>query len=259
MAIGIYIKKIPGWALSILSLIIGITIWQTSTNTPQALIPSPFIIGQTFYDLLVSGEFLLHFQASFKRLLPGWCLGLIIGSVVGLLIGISRVALSIFIPWLALLFPIPKIALLPLFIILFGIDDLAKIITIAFGVLFLTAFCIYQGVKAVPEKLIAMGQSFELPNHIIIRKIILPGALPGFFLALRLTTPMALIVLVASEMLGAQEGIGALILAAGSIANMNILFAATLSLSFLGLILMLFWHTLERKVVHWQQDVNLFK
>ena len=234
-------NKKRGWLLSLLSLGTGLSLWQgASLFSEVGLIPSPLQILTTFYDLLVSGELVRHTVASLGRLLPGWLLGISIGATLGTLLAVSRRLFFLFIPWLALIFPIPKIALFPLFIILFGIGDSSRIITITAGVLFPALFCVYQGVKSVPGNLVDMGWSFQLSKKTIIRHIILPGAYPGFFLAFRLTTPIALIVLVAAEMLGAQEGIGSLILAAGSMAQMDILFAGVLVLSLIGLSVMVF-------------------
>ena len=249
-----------GWLISLLSLFIGLAVWQVvSLFREGGLIPSPLQILATFYDLLLSGELGRHTIASLGRLLPGWLLGIGIGATLGILLAVSRRLFYLFIPWLALIFPIPKIALFPLFIILFGIGDSSRIITIIAGVLFPTLFCVYQGVKAVPGNLVDMGWSFQLSKKAIIRHIILPGAYPGLFLAFRLTTPIALIVLVAAEMLGAQEGIGSLILAAGGMAQMDILFAGVLVLSLIGLSVMVFWNWLEARVIHWQSNVSLFR
>ncbi len=157
-------------------------------------------------------------------------------------------------PWIALLFPIPEIALLPVFIILLEVDEgAARIATIASGVLFPTVFCMLQGVRSVPPKLIEMGAVFGLTRVQQLHRIVMPGSLAALFLSFRLTTAIALILLVSAEMLGANYGIGAFILGAGAMALMDQMLAGVLVLSLLGLMLFGFWAFLENKVLHWRE------
>ena len=113
------------------------------------------------------------------------------------------------------LFPIPKIALVPLFIIWFGIGEGSKIATLAFGVFFPTVIATAGGVDAVPRGLIRMAQSFGAAARRSSRKIVLPGALPAILSGFRVTASIAIILLVAAEMIGAERGIGAFVLPAG--------------------------------------------
>ena len=240
------------------SLLFGILGWQYFTSLTDSLIPTPVAVSQAIIDMACSGELALHLWASFTRIVAGWLLGSLAGCLVGIVIGISRVAFGLILPWLALLLPVPKIALLPLFIILLGIGELTRILTIGFGVFLPTVFCVWQSMRSVPPTLIEMGKSFGLSRALIIRKIILPGILPGIFLSFRLTTAIALILLVSAEMLGAHEGIGSFILAAGSMAQLDKLFAGVIILGLSGLIMLLLWNCVEKHLVHWQKDIRLF-
>jgi ABC-type nitrate/sulfonate/bicarbonate transport system, permease component len=157
-----------------------------------------------------------------------------------------------FAPLVAALFPIPKIALLPLFIIWFGIDEGSKYALIAFGTFTPTVVATYGAVDKVDRTLIRMGQSFGLSWLSIVRKIVLPGALPGILSGLRISLSIAIILLVAAEMLGAEYGIGAYILEAGALYDLERLFAGVVILSVLGVLLSAGLGLVERRLLAWR-------
>lgn len=148
-------------------------------------------------------------NASLYRLAVGWTLGSILGIVVGLMIGLFSIARAGLLPLVSALFAIPKIALLPLFSVWFGIGEGSKVATILFGTFFPTVISTYGGADNVDRNLIRMGQSFGLSWLSIVRKIIIPGALPGILSGFRISASIAIVLLVAAEMIGAEHGIGA--------------------------------------------------
>lgn len=242
----------------LLSLVAGVLLWHVllAWLYPGSLLPLPWRVFVTFIDLLSTRDFYLHIGASVKILGIGWLVGALSGWLIGLLIGLSVVMRRVLSPWLVLLFPIPKIALLPVFILVFGISDTARIATIMAGVFFPVVFCVYQGVRSVPLSLIEMGKTFGLTRLQQVRMIVIPGVLPSTFLACRLTTAIGLILLVSAEMIGARYGIGAFILGAGSMAQMEQLFAGVLILSLFGLSLFMVWELLEKRLIHWKGQGN---
>ena len=133
------------------------------------------------------------------------------------------------------MFPIPKIALLPLLILWLGIGEEPKIATIALGVFFSTAISVYSGVDAVPRNLIRMAQSFNVPFATIVRRVIWPGALPSILAGFRITASVALLLVVSAEMIGADYGIGAFVLQAGNLMQTDQLLAGVVILSLFGL------------------------
>ena len=159
------------------------------------------------------------------------------------------------VPVLALvsaLFPIPKIALVPLFIIWFGIGEGSKFATLAIGVFFPTVISTYSGIDNVQRNLITMGQSFNLSTWSIVRKIMLPGALPSVLAGFRITISVAIILLVAAEMIGADSGIGAFILSAGNLYRTDDLIAGVVILSLIGLVLSAILTRVERAAFTWR-------
>ncbi len=219
--------------------------------SPLAL-PPPSAILEALGDLAKSGDLWRHLEASLYRLVAGWILGSAAGLLLGLLIGISSLGRSLGIPLVAALFPIPKIAMLPLFILWFGIGEPSKLATIALGSFFPTVINAYAGIDNVPKSLVRMGQSFGLSHRAIIFKILLPGALPGILAGARISSSIALVLLVAAEMIGAQYGIGALVLQAGNLMRTDQLMAGVVVLSLLGLTISALIGLAERRLLAWR-------
>jgi ABC-type nitrate/sulfonate/bicarbonate transport system permease component len=140
----------------------------------------------------------------------------------------------------------------PLFILWFGIGEGSKIATLVFGVAFPAAIATTGGVDNVPRGLIRMGQSFGLSRWSIIRKIVLPGALPAILNSFRVTAAIAIVLLVAAEMIGAERGIGAFVLAAGNLYDTDNLLAGIVVLSLLGLLVSWAIGRLERLLLRWR-------
>jgi ABC-type nitrate/sulfonate/bicarbonate transport system permease component len=200
-------------------------------------LPAPSEAFAAFLDLVRTGLLWKHLAASLYRLCIGWTAGTMLGIAVGLLIGLFSLARAGFLPLVSALFPVPKIALLPLFVIWFGIGEGSKVATILFGAFFPTVIATYGGVDNVDRNLIRMGQSFGLSRLSIVRKIIIPGALPAILSGFRISVSIAIVLLVAAEMIGAQYGIGAYILEAGALFATDKLIAGVAILSVLGLVI----------------------
>jgi NitT/TauT family transport system permease protein len=203
-------------------------------------------------DLVESGNLFKHLGASLQRLILGFTLGFTAGLVVGTAIGLSSVARAGLTPLVAAIFPIPKIALLPLFIIWFGIGEGSKVATIFFGCFFPTVIATYGGIDSVDRTLIRMGQSFGLSRPDIIRKIVLPAALPAILSGMRISASIAIILLVAAEMIGAEYGIGAYVLLAGNLMATDQLVAGVAILSLLGLAVNFLITRAERRLLAWR-------
>ena len=148
-------------------------------------LPRPSAVLQTFIDLYQSGLLWKHLTPSLTRLVAGAVIGVSAGIGIGVLIALFSMIRSGLLPVVAAIFPIPKIALLPLFIIWFGIDEGSKYALIAFGTFTPTVVATYGAVDNVDRTLVRMGQSFSLSWLSIVTKIILPGAMPGIKAILR--------------------------------------------------------------------------
>lgn len=234
-------------------VLIAFVEWGTRSGFISALtLPKPSDVLATLIELWQSGMFVKHMVPSLTRLAVGAALGASVGMGVGILIGLFSYIRAGLVPLTAAIFPIPKIALLPLFVIWFGIDEGSKYALIAFGTFTPTVVATYGAVDNVDRSLIRMGQSFGLSWMSIVRKIVLPGAMPGILSGLRISLAIAIILLVAAEMLGAQYGIGAYILEAGALYDLERLFAGVVILSLLGVLTSGAIGLIERRVLGWR-------
>ncbi len=215
-------------------------------------LPKPSDVFATFVELWSTGALWQHLLPSLTRLLVGSALGAVSGIAIGIAIGLFSHVRAGLVPLVAALFPVPKIALLPLFVIWFGIDEGSKYALIALGTFTPTVVATYGAVDNVDRSLIRMGQSFDLTWRSIVWKIVLPGAMPGILSGLRISLAIGIILLVAAEMLGAEYGIGAYILQAGSLYDLERLFAGVVILSVLGVAVSAGIGALERRVLRWR-------
>ncbi len=215
-------------------------------------LPRPSDVLQTFVDLYNSGLLFTHLLPSLTRLAVGSAMGISAGMSVGILIGLFSYVRAGLIPLVAAIFPIPKIALLPLFVIWFGIDEGSKYALIALGTFTPTVVATYGAVDNVDRTLIRMGQSFGLSWASIVRKIVIPGAMPGILSGLRISLAIGIILLVAAEMLGAEYGIGAYILEAGSLYDLERLFVGVVMLSVLGVVVSALIGIVEKRLLRWR-------
>ena len=232
-----------------------ILLWQGAASAGwigSLFLPPPLAIAGALGQLAQSGELWRHMSASLERLAIGWAAGTGAGLVLGVAIGIFTIARSPGMAVVSALFPIPKIALVPLFILWFGIGEGSKIMTLAFGVFFPTVLTTAAGVDAVPRSLVRMGQAFGLGRWAILRHVILPGALPAVLTGFRVTSSIAIILLVAAEMIGAERGIGAFVLQAGNLYDVENLMAGIVVLSALGLTVAWVLGRLERALLVWR-------
>ena len=229
--------------------------WQAAVSLGvirPVFLPSPWSIGLALGHLLSTSLFWQDLSASLARILVGWAIGTAAGLAVGFAMGLFSIARAVGVPVISALFPIPKIALLPLLILWLGIGEPSKWATIALGVFFPTAIAAYSGIDGVPLSLVRMAQSFGLPFRDILRKVVLPGALPSILAGFRISAATALLLVVAAEMIGAQQGIGAFVLKTGNLMQTDQLMAGVVVLAVLGLLIGWGLSTLERRLLRWR-------
>ncbi|HXP31574.1 MAG TPA: ABC transporter permease [Stellaceae bacterium] len=232
-----------------------LAVWQAAISVGwlnPLFLPSPASILTALWRLFASGEIWQHLSASLMRIGLGWLIGTALGLLLGLAMGLLSAFRAVGLPFVSALYPIPKIALLPLLILWLGIGESPKVATIAAGVLFPTVIATFSGVDAVPRNLIRMAQSFNLPTAGIITKIVLPAALPGILAGFRISIATALLLVVAAEMIGAQFGVGAFLLTAGNLMQTDDLMAGVVILSVLGLGLGAILTLVERTFLRWR-------
>ena len=231
-----------------------LVLWELVTRTgrvPSLFLPSPLDVIQSGVEMLRSGELVTHVLTSLRRVVLGVGLGALGGVSVGLAIGISRLAEAVGNPLIAATFPIPKIALLPLLILWLGIGEASKIAVITLGVFFPMAINTYAGVRSADPLLIRAAVSFGAGRWSLIRKVLLPSALPMIFAGLKLGAGTSLLLLVAAEMIAANAGIGFLVLHAQNLMETTKLMVGIVLLSVLGVLTHWLLVRCERAAIPW--------
>ena len=251
---GGFVPKTKFWLGPIVFVvIIALLEWGTRAGVISALtLPRPSDVLATFVRLWETGLLWDHLIPSLTRFAVGSAMGCTAGVMVGITIGLFTYVRAGLVPVVAAIFPIPKIALLPLFVIWFGIDEGSKYALIALGTFTPMVVATYGAVDNVDRTLIRMGQSFNLTWASIVRKIVLPGAMPGILSGLRVSLAIGIILLVAAEMLGANYGVGAYIVEAGYLFDLERLFAGVTILSILGVTVSFLLGQVERRVLRWR-------
>jgi NitT/TauT family transport system permease protein len=250
---GFVVKRHP--AASLVVFVVLIALWEGAVRSglvSELFLPAPSSVVTALWGLIEDGTLWQNLQASLFRLGVGWFLGTIVGIVAGFVIGLSSLARAGGIPVISAIYPIPKIALLPLFILWLGIGETSKVTVVALGVFFPTAIATFSAIDNVPRGIIRMAQSFDVPAFQILHKVVLPAALPGILSAFRITASVGLLLLVAAEMIGAQYGIGAYVLSQGQLMQTDNLLAGVCVISVLGLLIGGGLSWLEKRLLTWR-------
>lgn len=218
-------------------------------------LPSPVAVWQAFLSLAQHGyqghTLWHHIGISFYRFAVGFSACVIIGVPLGLLIGANRTARAILEPPIQAIRPIPKLALLPLFLIWFGIGNLSKIIIIAAPVFPLMVIAAMQAVRSVSEKKIQAAQSLGASRWTIFSRVILPACLPGIFTGIRMSISIGVTMLVAAELTATSDGIAWMSLTAAEFLSTDIVLVGVVIMAIMGFALDRLIRTLELWIVHW--------
>ncbi len=245
----------PLW-ISYAAVLVLLAIWEIFCRTglvSSLFLPSPTQILAALGTMAATGELAENMAASLIRILAGFFIGSALGIAVGLTTGISSLTDRALTPLIDALYPIPKIALLPLFILWLGIGETSKITLIATGVFFPVALNAYAGARDIDPLLLRVAASFDARPPFLLTRVILPAALPMIFAGLRIAAATALLLLVAAEMIAAEKGIGALILRYGDLMLTDRLMAGLLLLSAMGLLFRFLLHLAAQRAMPWKQ------
>lgn len=200
------------------------------------LFPPPTKTFETFFKLIVDTIFLQDILVSFLRLSVGFCIGVSSGVFLGVLIGYFKLFHSFFFPLVAFAVTIPKIALLPLVVVLFGLGEESKIVIISLGTFFPAIMTAYGSVKRVPLPLIEASKNLGCSNLAVLSRVIIPYALPNIINSgFRLSLSLGLVLLVAAEMIAAEKGLGGFIYYTGNELQFDKMFSGLVVLGVLGI------------------------
>ncbi len=241
--------------IRILGPVLVLGLWQAISSTgviSGTTLPSPTTVLDAFRELWRGGDLQSALPISLRRAGEGFLIGGSIGLVLGLVAGLWRLGEELLDASLQMLRTVPFIALIPLFMLWFGIDEKAKITLIAAACVFPVYLNTYAGVRGVDPKLVEAGTVFGLRRLSLIRNVILPLSLPSVLVGVRYGLGVALLALVAAEQINASSGIGYIVINANQQARPDIVIAGVLVYALLGIVVDLVVRGLERLALPWR-------
>ena len=239
-------------ALSPLALL---ALWQIGCSTgfisPRTL-AAPSQVIASFIELTADGALQHHLFVSLIRVAKGMSIALFVGGSLALLAGLSRTGEYVIDAPMQMLRTLPVLALIPFFIIWFGIGEVPKVALVAMAAVFPIYLTLFSGIRGVDTKLIEIAKIIGLSRTAMIRHVILPGALPTALVGIRYSFGVSWLILVAAEQVNATSGIGYLMNDARDFMRIDILVVGLLIYAFLGLVVDILVRWLERRLLGWR-------
>lgn len=239
-----------GWLLPLLLLVW----WEIAAQAgwlSSRILPEPFAVLKAAWNLSASGELWRHLAVSSGRAASGFAVGAGLGLILGLLSGSLRSAELLLDTTLQMVRNIPALALIPLVILWFGIDETAKLFLVSVGVFFPVYLNTFHGIRSVDQGLIEMAKSYGLSGWPLYRDVILPGALPSILVGLRFALGLVWVLLIVAETISAQAGIGYMTMNAREFLQTDVVLVGILLYALLGKLADTAARALERYFLRW--------
>lgn len=229
-------------------------IWQLACVTgfvSARVLPAPSDVAVAGWKLLQSGELARNIWVSFWRASVGFLIGRGIGFVFGLANGLSELSAKLTDTTLQMVRNVPHLALIPLVILWFGIDESAKLFLVALGVFFPIYLNTLHGIRTVDPQLIEMGRIYGMSNGELFRRVIFPGALPSIFVGLRFALGIMWLTLIVAETIAASSGLGYMAMQAREFMLIDVVVLSILIYALLGKVADSTARVLERFTLSW--------
>jgi sulfonate transport system permease protein len=248
--------RIPRTVRRIVGPIIVLILWQVVCSAhvfTSYEVASPIAVFQAGRELAVQGVLLPNLLTSLRRVSVGLGLGVGIGVILAVLSGLFRIGEDLLDPVVQAARAVPILGLVPLAIIWFGVGEMPKIFLIALGSTFAIYINTFAGIRSVDQKLVEAGETFGLSRWGLVRRIVLPGALPNFLVGLRLALVGSWLIVIVAEEINAQSGIGYLIMQAQTTDRTDIMMMGLAIYAILGLLADALVRLLERRLLSWRR------
>jgi sulfonate transport system permease protein len=243
------------WLLGPSALLALWTLASATRLLDPRILSEPWTVVATAGELLADGRLQENLAISAQRAGLGLFFGIVVGALLALVSGLSRVGEALIDGPVQIKRAIPGLALIPLLILWFGIDETMKVLTITLGVFVPIYLQTHAGLRGIDLRYVELAQTVGLSRTAFIRKVVLPGALPGFFLGLRFAVTGAWVSLVVVEQINATSGIGYMMELARTYGQTNIIVLGLAVYGILGLLSDGAVRFLERKALSWQRTL----
>ncbi|GGC09970.1 sulfonate ABC transporter [Oxalicibacterium flavum] len=243
-------SRLAPWIVPVLL----IAVWQFASQVgwlSSRILPEPWAVAKAAWGLAVSGELWTHVQVSLGRAVMAFAVGGGLGLLLGLLTGTFRTAETLLDTTLQMIRNIPALALIPLVILWFGIEETSKIFLVAVGVFFPVYLNTFHGIRSVDKGLIEMAKSYGLSGWSLYRDVILPGALPSILVGVRFSLGLVWVLLIVAETISAQSGIGYMTMNAREFLQTDVVLVGILLYALLGKLADVLSRLLERYWLRW--------
>jgi sulfonate transport system permease protein len=243
-------RPLAPWALPIAALLV----WQAASSfglLSTRVLPAPSDVAAAFWRTLLDGSLITNTLVSTRRALLGLAIGGGFGLLLGIATGVWRTAEIAFDSSMQMLRNVPHLAIIPLVILWFGIDEEAKIFLVAIGCAFPIYLNTFHGIRTVDRKLIEMGQVYGLSQSALFLRIVLPGALPSILVGLRYALGIMWLTLIVAETISATSGIGYMTMNAREFLQTDLVVLGVLVYAFLGKLADSLTRAIERVALAW--------
>ncbi|HEY7662014.1 MAG TPA: ABC transporter permease [Xanthobacteraceae bacterium] len=243
--------------LNVISPLALLLLWEICARSgliDTRFFPAPSSVVATMIEMLRSGELVTHTAVSMRRLLYGTILGAVPALVLGIAMGLNRPIRALLDPLVAATYPVPKSAILPLALLIFGLGEPSKIFMVAIGVFFPVVINATTGVLEINKIYLDVGRNFKASRWNTFWTIALPGALPVIMTGLKLGIGIGLVLIAVAEMVGAKSGLGYLIWSAWSTFAVEQMYVGLFVIAIIGYLITLALNELERVIIPWKAD-----
>ena len=243
--------------VTIFSPVILLMLWEALARSgllDNRFFPAPSAVVVDLWSMVLDGTLLVNTVATLARVGAGLFVGCVLGVVLGLVLGLVRTFRLAMIPILAVTMPIPKIALLPLLMLMLGLGDPSKVALVSISVFFIMVYNTMAGVVGIPEIYLDVGRTFGASRVNFYRTVAIPGALPYILTGFKLSVAVGLLVVVPAEWSGVKTGLGYMINQAWNTFSILDMYVALIALGVLGYLTGLLLEELERWLVPWRKS-----
>jgi NitT/TauT family transport system permease protein len=242
--------------LPALSVVLFIVLWEAAVRwraIPPIILPPPTSIFRYLMAMIADGSLPLNLAITFLRILAGFAVAGLLGVMLGVVMGMSRLISRILDPWIAALYPLPKISLIPLLIIWLGTGETYILTISAITAFFPVVISTYSGIRQTDQGLVKAARDLGANERQVQMKVVIPAALPSISAGLQLGMGVTIILVVAAEMIGGsnQSGMGYLLVHYGQVMETEKVFASLLVLAVFGGIIMKTQAAIDRLLAPW--------
>lgn len=241
--------------LSILTPILLLGLWQGAASAgliDARLFTPPSAIGARGWEMIADGSLWEHVLGTLGRLLTGLFFGAVAGIGVGLLMGVWRPLRAALGPTFTALYALPKIAILPLLLLIFGLTETPKILSVAISVFFVVQINTLAGIVQIDERITEAARAYKATGLKLFRYVLLPGAMPSIMTGLRVSAGMSVIVITAVEFVASNNGLGYLIWNSWQLFQPDTMFVGLIAVSIIGALITGAVILLERFLLPWR-------